>query len=355
MPHQPALATRAHLRHSGSIMFRRTSLCLALACLLAAPALFSQTAASPAFEVASVKPSSLDMMKLAQQVATSGQIPRIGVHVDAARAEYIFMGLKELIVEAYKVKATQVTGPDWLNSLAGQRFDIIAKMPEGSTKDQAPQMLQALLAERFKLAVHRENKEGPVMALVVGKGGPKLVASPEGSDFDENTPLKPGETEMESSEGKVRIAIDMKTGTTVTNMGKRGTWTQSVDRSTGMLHYEGSRMTMGTFADMLTAMTQLTGGPATQVVDMTGLKGFYVVKLDLSMADLMKMVQALGVAVPGQGGDASRGLPADAASDPGGSSTMFEWVRALGLNLESRKAPVDRLVVDHAEKMPTEN
>jgi len=54
------------------------------------------------------------------------------------------------------------------------RFDIVAKMPEGATKDDVPQMLQGLLAERFGLQMHKETREGQVMNLVVGKGGPKL-------------------------------------------------------------------------------------------------------------------------------------------------------------------------------------
>ena len=140
-----------------------------------AAVLFSQTASGPTFEVATVKPSALDVAKLAQQMQ-SGQAPTIGAHVDKARAQYTFMSLKELIATAYSLKAFQITGPDWINDMS-QRFDIVGKMPDGSTVDQAPQMLQALLAERFKLAVHRENKDPSVMALVVGKGGPKLKES----------------------------------------------------------------------------------------------------------------------------------------------------------------------------------
>jgi uncharacterized protein (TIGR03435 family) len=63
-----------------------------------------------------------------------------------------------------------------------QRLDILAKMLEGATAEQLPEMLQALLAERFKLAIHRENKETPVMALVVGKNGAHL--EPAAADAD---------------------------------------------------------------------------------------------------------------------------------------------------------------------------
>src|SRR4029077_19782644 len=75
---------------------------------------------------------------------------------------------------AYDVKTYQITGPDWLTALSAPRFDIVAKMPEGTNKDQVPEMLRTLLAERFKLTIHRENKEQSVYALVVAKGGHKM-------------------------------------------------------------------------------------------------------------------------------------------------------------------------------------
>src|SRR5207245_11222603 len=62
-------------------------------------------------------------------------------------------------------------GPDWLGS---ERYDIVAKLPPNSSRDQIPLMLQTLLAERFKLTLHREKKVMPVYALVAGKNGSKL-------------------------------------------------------------------------------------------------------------------------------------------------------------------------------------
>jgi uncharacterized protein (TIGR03435 family) len=341
------------MRQSSYKMSKSILLSIATGLLLAAGTGFGQTTAPLQFEVASVKPAALDIMKLAAQMQSTGQMPKMGPHVDGARAEYIFMGLKDLIAEAYKVKPFQITGPDWLNNLAGQRFDIFAKMPEGSTKEQAPQMLQALLAERFKLVLHRDNKEHSVMALVVAKGGAKLPDSPADKDFDENTPLKPGETQMDTPDGPIRMTADAKNGSSVVNMGKRGTWTQKMDPTNGTLHMEGSKVTMSGFADMLTQMTQMTGGGGTQVIDMTGLKGNYVVAMEFSLADLIKMAQAVGVNVPSP--EAGRGSPADAASEPGGSTSVQAAVQKLGLKLEARKAPTEQLIVDKLEKMPTEN
>jgi uncharacterized protein (TIGR03435 family) len=307
---------------------------------------FGQAATGPTFEVATVKPSALDMTKLAA-AAQSGQMPAIGAHVDKARAQYIFMSLKDLIATAYSLKPFQITGPDWINDMS-QRFDIVGKMPDGSTVDQAPQMLQALLAERFKLVVHRDNKERPVTALVVGKGGPKLQESTdEAQDFDENTPLKPGERQVDTPQGPVRMTMDPKSGVVV-NMGKRGMWTQKVGAG-GTLHLEGNGTTMSAFADMLTQLTQMTGGAGTQIVDMTGLTGHYTVSIEFSLADLMKIAQAAGVALPMRGGDP--GAP-PVAADPGASSSVSDAVQALGLKLESRRAPTEQLIVDHVEKLP---
>jgi uncharacterized protein (TIGR03435 family) len=322
--------------------------CLALTAAMA-PA---QTA--PTFEVASIRPAAeLDMAKVAAGIQ-AGQMPKIGAHIDAAKAEYTYVALKELIALAYKVKPYQITGPDWL---ASQRFDIVAKLPEGASKDDVPKMLQALLEERFKLTVHRDSKEHPVLALVVGKGGPKMKESLEAPEpLDENAPLKPGEMKLESAEGPVRLTVG-KDGSATMNMGSKGAISYKMDPATQSLHMEASKVTMAGFADMLTQFfSQTSGGGGRQVVDMTGLKGNYQVALDFAMADLISMARQAGVGVPmPAGGAAPAALPADAASDPSGASSLLAAVQALGLKLEQRKAVVEQLVIDHVEKTPTEN
>lgn len=314
--------------------------------LLAASAAFAQ--GGKTFEVAAVKPSALDYTKLAQQMQTTGQMPKMGAHVDGLRAEYLFMGVRDLIAEAYKLKPFEITGPDWMTNFQSQRFDILAKMPEGSKKEDAREMLQALLADRFKLVVHKDNKERNVLALVVSKGGIKMKELPEDKDIDPDAPLKEGEQQMDTPEGPVRMTVNTKDGSSSVNMGKRGKWNSKMDPATGTLHMEGTQTTMSAFADMLTQMTAMTGGGA-RVVDMTNLKGHYAVALDFSMADLMKIAQSVGVDTGGRGGTAGE------ASDPSGSTTIYNAVNALGLKLEGRKAPVEQLMVDKVEKMPTEN
>jgi uncharacterized protein (TIGR03435 family) len=284
--------------------------------------------------------------------AQSGEMPRLGPRVDGARAEYIFMALKDLISLAYKVKPFQITGPDWM---ATQRFDIIAKLPDGASKDDVPQMLQALLEDRFKLALHRESKESPVLGLVVGKGGPKMKESAEApKPIDAAAPLAPGERQIDSPDGPMRMTVNAKNGSSTMNMGAKGTVSYSMDPATRSMKIEASQVTMGGFADMLSSLSQAGGGQ--QVKDMTGLTGNYQVALSFSMEDLMNMARAQGVAVPNLPAEASAAAtPADAASDPGGSSTLLRAVESMGLKLESRKAVVEQLIIDHVEKIPTAN
>jgi uncharacterized protein (TIGR03435 family) len=305
-----------------------------------------------AFEVATIKPSApLDMTKLAQQVVQGGQMPRLGPRVEGARAEYRYMSLRDLMVLAYKVQANQISGPDWI---ATQRFDIVAKLPDGATKDQTDQMLQSLLEERFKMTLHRETKEHPVYALMVSKDGPKLKESPPdpAEPLDANAPLKAGEIQMEGSDGPVRVTRGSDGSSTI-NMGAKGTFTTRVDPSTMTMHLEASKMTMSGFAAMLTQLSQMGGPAGRPIIDMTDIKGNYQVAIDFSMAELMAMARAV---MPELAGVAPPVVEAAGnASEPGGSASIFAAVKALGLRLEQRKAPIEQLIIDKVEKTPIQN
>jgi uncharacterized protein (TIGR03435 family) len=297
------------------------------------------------------------MAKLAEQIR-AGKMPRFGPHVNASQAEYIYMSLKELIATAYTVKQYQITGPAWL---ATDRFDIVAKLPDGASKDDAPKMLQALLKERFKLAAHRDTQEHPVLALVIGKDGPKLKESPATAEpIDESVPLKPGETQMDGPNGPIRMTRDAD-GSETMNMGAKGKLKVRVDMQAQTMHLESSMVTMAGLADMLTMLTHIAGGGGRQVVDMTGLKGNYEVALDISLAEVTAMAQAeareAGINMPMSpvSGGGENNSPASAASEPSGGSSVFASVQKLGLKLEKRKAPVEQFVIDHVEKTPTED
>jgi uncharacterized protein (TIGR03435 family) len=116
----------------------------------------------PQFEVASVKPHS----------ASAGSLNAIAR--DPGLLTYTGMTVRGLIREAYGLKVYPLSiGPD---ALATDRYDVIAKVSPDASKERRMLMLQALLAERFRLVVHRETKELPVYKLVIVKGGPKFRA-----------------------------------------------------------------------------------------------------------------------------------------------------------------------------------
>lgn len=94
-----------------------------------------------------------------------------GMHIDGSQVNWTFLSLKDYIVSAYRVRIYQIAGPDWLGT---ERFDIDAKLPGGGSPQDAPRMLQTLLADRFHLQIHREQKDFAVYGLVVGKGGLKM-------------------------------------------------------------------------------------------------------------------------------------------------------------------------------------
>jgi hypothetical protein len=130
--------------------------------LVTAPHLRAQSQDMAAsFEAASIKPTQM-----------TGQGASIDRHSGMLLMKNVT--LQDCIREAYGVTDSQIAGQDRLSS---DRYDIVAKIPPGVASDQHPAMLQALLAERFKLAVHRGTKEMPVYLLVVAKNGPKMGAA----------------------------------------------------------------------------------------------------------------------------------------------------------------------------------
>src|SRR5665213_2506688 len=302
-------------------MGKRLGVCGIVAALTMTCAAWGQTA----FEVATVKPAApLDMAKIAAAVQ-AGQAPKIGPHVENGRAEYTYMPMRDLIALAYNLKAYQVSGPGWM---ATTRFDIQATMPEGSPKENAPAMLQALLKERFKLVAHPSMEERPVLALTVGKSGTKLKAAAQApAPLDENTPLQPGEMKMDAVDGPMRVKVSPDGSSTI-NMGVKGIITQKMDPQTRTLHIQSSAVTMAGFADMLTRVMQMGGESSRQVVDMTDLKGYYQTSLELSLASIMAMVKASGVDLPTRpGGESTDGAPEE-------GQTVLESVQALGLMLD---------------------
>jgi uncharacterized protein (TIGR03435 family) len=317
-----------------------------------APAVAS--AAAVTFDVASVRPSADLSTAAAQAAMRAGNMPKFGANVEGLRAEYNQMQLRDLIANAYEVKTYQVSGPD---VLTGQRFDIAARMPEGSTASDAPKMLRSLLGERFKLEATTKTEDRAVLALVVGKNGPKMKPVDAPPPLDDKAELAPGQRKMDTPDGPAILSIRGGNGSfgSTMNMGSKGVMTSSakMDGQSFMVHMDFSGVTMPALSAMLTQM--MTSGPGgggsgEPVVDKTGLTGNYDTELDFSPQINM------GGGGPGGGGAGAPGS-APSASDPGanGASSIYDSVQKMGLKLESSKAPVEQVVVTHVEKMPTEN
>jgi len=240
--------------------------------IAAAHAAHAQSAS--AFEVASVKASP----------ARSGTAGFIAMDTDPAMVRYSNITLKLLIAIAYKMDSDLIQGgPAWLD---GQLYDLTAKLPAGISKDRVPPMLQTLLAERFRLAVHRDAKEQRVYFLTVAKSGTKLKPVPKADDQD----------------------VEQVRGESLPGQIVRG----------GIM---GHSLTMAAFAGILAIPL------GDQVVDHTGLAGAFDINLKWTPDD----------------------------SNPGGPGLLTAIQEQLGLKLEPGKAPVEMLVIDHAERIPIEN
>ena len=323
------------------------TICAALT--LASGVAYAQSpAAAPkfVFEVASIKPAPpLDPAKIMSGGA------HVGMKIDQARVDIGFLSTSDLIMMAYKLKSYQLVTPDWMKGLAAQRWDIMAKMPPGATKDDVPQMMQALLAERFKLEFHKESKDHNAYVLTVAKSGLKMTEAPPDPEPAKPESLAPGESPKApagNENPQVKMTQTGENSATVTVGGGEG-GPMKMNMGPQGMHMEAEKMPMEGLVEFL---SKLADKP---IVDQTGLKGKYKVTLDVPMADLMNMARAMGAPVPnGPAGGAGAG-PADAASDPTRGGSVFNNVKQLGLNLEAKKLPIEILTVDKCEKTPTEN
>ena len=271
-----------------------------------------------AFEVASIR----EVPSPSEDIQAG--LFHVGVKIDGSRADYGFMSLAELIPYAYRVKPYQVSGPGWLGD---KRWNIAARIPNAQLVARAPEMMQTLLGERFKLALHRENREQAVYALVIAKGGPQLREALGG----EETP----------SGG---LAIKNEGRGIAISGAAAGTMRLTPSPSGGM-QLEIAKVTMAAFADVL---TQFMDRP---VVDTTELKVSYQVTLDVPVQAMTGMSFAQKVA-------AFAGLRSFGAAVPDSESVspaVIQAVKRLGLELQPRKAPVETLSVDRVEKTPTAN
>jgi uncharacterized protein (TIGR03435 family) len=205
--------------------------------------------------------------------------------------------LAQLITEAYSIKFYELVSPEWMLQGGGtEGYDVTAKIPAGTTREQYRLMLQRLLKERFHLAVHHETRGLSGYALLLGKGGPKLTSAA-------TTPTPGARFAMTYVDAHIRVSFP--------------------------------HSPIASFASFLT--TQLNA----PVADETGLRGDYDIALDFMPTDQWRAMVS---------------WPATAATEADPVPIIFLAIEEqLGLKLEKRKVPAAVLVVDHADKSPVEN
>jgi uncharacterized protein (TIGR03435 family) len=139
----------------------------------------SGAAANLKFEVASVKAAIQNPTAAASvggRVGGGGGLTTCpdAFRMDRSRVDIECASLRTLIAYAFHSYPARVTGPEWMVGPGSPKFNIAAKLPEGAPENQIPEMVQALLADRFNLATHRAATEQEIYALVVAKGGLKV-------------------------------------------------------------------------------------------------------------------------------------------------------------------------------------
>jgi uncharacterized protein (TIGR03435 family) len=268
-----------------------------------APQIRAQTPATAQpglkFEVASIKPS-------------DPSNPRSFIRLAPGRYTAEGMRVHDLIANAYGHPLFQISGgPDWINTA---RYDIVAKADESeedpakmtseqreASNERHKERLRALLVDRFQFQFHTSTKEMPVYALVVGNGGPKFQATKLGGD---------------DRKVMMRIGPGQLTGNGV-SMGQLAS-------------------NLGNFVDR-------------EVVNETGLTERYDIKLEC--APEQRNMALMGGPPPGAGPE-GRDMPPP--PDPNAPSIFTALQEQLGLKLESKKAPIEILVIDRVER-PSEN
>ena len=295
---------------------------------------FAQTDSQLEFEAASIKPAPPPTANFIQVRMRGGPGSD-----DPGRLDWSNVSLRNMLTNAFNVKDYQLVGPDWLNT---ERFDVTAKIPEGTTREQYRLMLQKLLADRFKMTFHKDTKEHAAYALVVAKGGPKIKESdPNDTSGFGPMPGRGGDVQM-----RAMAPPPPPPGGPRGEAGGRGAGPGG-GRGGNMMrmmpgHIDAKRMSMEGLAGSL---ANLTGKP---VVDETGLKGMY----DFSLDYAPESAEGMMMMGPPPGGEGHMPSTTDSSS----GATIYSAVQQqLGLKLEAKKVPLENVVIDRIEKIPTEN
>ena len=265
----------------------------------------------PKFEVASVRENTNNDGKVMFGIQPGGRFNAVNVP------------LWDLIRQAYSVQRSQLVGaPDWTETA---RFDIVAKAegdiapaPPGSPAGPLSFMLQDLLEERFKLRTHRETREMPIYALTLARSDRKLGAG-----------LRPSTTDCAAMRGRGRGGVGVGPGAP-----PQGPLPAGQRPLCGMRMAPNQVIASGVpLAQLTQVLSQLT---QRVVIDRTGLEGNFDIDLTFTPDRMPQGPPPPGVQIP--------------SFDPNGPSLFTAVQEQLGLKLESERAPIEVLVIDHVER-----
>ena len=309
-----------------------------LLALAVTASLFAQT-----FEVATVKKADPPQPGKPVFFGTRGGL---GTD-DPGRITWSNVNLRTLLTTAWDVKPYQITGPDWIDS---ERYEIVVKVPAAATKEQVNVMWQNLLADRFGVVLHHSSKVMQAYEMEAVKGGVKLKATTLDPKAAASEPvgLPPGLAIRAQGPPPGRAGVPDLANNGLPQLDRPGIFQMMTMGPTGpTARLIGKAQTVEQLAVSLS--NQLNK----PVVDKTRISGQYDFVLEFTpdvqggaprMAGLPPLPQ---IQIP----DAPTPTPAD----PGGLTLLGALQQQLGLKLTSTKAPVDLIIIDKAEKTPTEN
>lgn len=275
--------------------------------LLAAPyGLAGQSGAHPAFQAVSIKRNTSEWSERFQHPMSMSANASLMLLIQFAYAAHD----NPMNGHSLNLPSSQVIGgPAWINS---EGYDIEVKPGADTDPKQWWLMWQTLLADRFKLRLHRETRELPIYVLTVAKSGPKLPAAKEAGcvSFPPGTPPRyvPGKVDCGYVSGPFS------------------------GNEAGLLHIKGSKVHI---ADLIRELTSVLDRP---VRDKTEFTGEFDLDLSFTRDDALRGLP------PGYGGPADPNLP----------NIFAALEEQLGLKLVPAKGPVEVLVVDHAERPATD-
>jgi uncharacterized protein (TIGR03435 family) len=244
------------------------------------------------------------------------------------------ISLRVLLLRAFQLEQpSRLSAPDWVTDV---NVDIHATIPDGA-REHVPEMLKTLLIERFGLRARTEPRPTEVYELVVGSGGVRIQEVQAANELDKVLPPDSSrkapllDQTVDSLEGRVR-SISSDRGLTIIT--ERSMY-ERVRTDRGTYELNATRITM---AQLASALSQTVDRP---VIDRTKLTGVYAFRIELPPP---QQVGILGIPA----------IDGTATNDPSGASP-FAAVEKLGLKLESRRVPMDTVVVDSMERFPREN